>query len=231
MATADIDTIRKRVVSVLNANPGTYSATVSGEVGAFPSDTEITEAIMEAEAEVVVEAYFQSINPDLTAEFNTVSDNLSNGADVPFHHGEVSLVELSATGQRPWIVGVEAQSMDDITAAIATEGYVQNGAYDFIYKMFGGQFFTPAAKGRLTYPLYERGVRIGPAPDYTRTYYLQVDENETYLMVCTTIKNLVKNASPAPFVSYLSESVRGKQQLVTDGHYTEMSEANQPEIR
>lgn len=114
-----------------------------------------------------------------------------------------------------WQIGIEAKSLDDVTNAIAVgDTYVQSGAFDSLYIPQDGQIYTPAVYARVTYP------------EYTRTAVLQCRQAEEYLVICTTIRMLVKNASSAPFEPYIAESERGIQSLVTDGIYTQTQSAN-----
>lgn len=305
---ADITGVQKRVISILNANPGVWSSTVSGEVGAFPSDAEILAAIFEADSNVCTEGYFQSANDAMANHFGVTSAPLADRDNVPFHKGTLNKVEVSkgvsslsqasittgtdlitcpaahglntgdmvtfltVSGALPtaspaladgtnyfavvispttlklartladalaatpvvidltaapagqyllisWIIGVEANDIDDITNAIAVgEAYVEAGAYDFLYKEDSGVIFTPATYARVTYPEY---VSNGAT--------LQANQNETTLLICNAVMILTKNASPAPFEVYAQEYQRGLQTIINDGVYTsQLSSQNLP---
>lgn len=305
MALADLDIVKKRVISILNAaGPGAYSATVAtggNTVGAFPSNDEILQAILEADEMVATEGYFQSANDSLANPFNVTTSALVTDDDVPFHHGDLSRVQLSGysntfgalsapniiefnapinnlqtgtpvtvitTGTLPtglsitaqyyyianddfsgelassrqnafagtpvaisaatgsglhtlltWSTGILAQSLDDILNGMAVGntyvgGGEDDGAFNFLYFPNDGRIYSSAPYWRVTYP------------QYTRTTTLQCDQNEEFLIIATAVRILTKNASPAPFEYYANESIRGIQQLVTDGVYTTQMESN-----
>lgn len=304
MALADLDIVKKRVISILNAaGPGAYSATVAtggNTVGAFPSNDEILQAILEADEMVATEGYFQSANDSLANPFNITTAPLTTDDDVPFHHGDLSRVQLcwaydtftqviltdqiifadphsfqtgdivtfTTTGTLPtgltvntqyyvivvnslaikvassrtnafngsavsitedtgsgihsiygWRTGILAQSLDDILNGITVGntyvgGGEDDGAFNFLYFPNDGRIYTSAPYWRVTYP------------QYTRTTTLQCNQNEEFLIIATAVRILTKNASPAPFEYYANESIRGIQQLVTDGVYTTQMESN-----
>lgn len=94
-ALADLANVQKRVIQILNANQSAFTTTVSGTVGAFPYDAEINLAILEADEEVCVSGYFQSINDSLSNPFAVTSGPLLDQDQVPFHHGTLNKVEVS----------------------------------------------------------------------------------------------------------------------------------------
>ena len=303
VALASITNVSKQVISVLNANPGVFSATVSGTVGAFPDLAEITLAILQADEQVCVEGYFQSSNDALSNPFAVVSAPLADQDQVPWHRGTLNKVEVSkavlpltqaavntttdiitytahglatgdiitwvlSSGALPvcgsptfavltnyyairvtadtfkiartladaltgtaiditaaatgvytilgWQIGVQARSLDDVTTATAVGNtYVEDGAFDSLYRPQDGQIYTSAQFARVTYP------------EYVRTSALQARESEEFLVTCGAIRKLVKNASPAPFPYYQQESIRGIQQLISDGVYTQSPESGE----
>lgn len=95
MALADIEVVKKRLIALLNANQSAYVSSVSGDVGAFPYDEEITEAVLEADNNVCVNGYFASANDALSNRFNTTSGPLGSKDNVPFHHGALAKTEVS----------------------------------------------------------------------------------------------------------------------------------------
>lgn len=95
MALADLTTVKERLIALLNANPGTWSATVSGNVGAFPSNEEIQQACLEADSNVACQGYANSVNDSLANPFQVTTLPFSDRDNVPFHHGDLSKVELS----------------------------------------------------------------------------------------------------------------------------------------
>lgn len=205
MAVVVLDDVKKRVIAILGANPGVWSTTVSGTVGAFPSDAEILEAILEADEWVVNMCYLQSVNPELTQGFIT-SSAVANGGAVPFHHGKLDNVTVD-TGSG-FVKAIEARNIDDITNASGTDTYVGAGSTGFLYKIENGNFYSTASGGgTITYPLY------------TRTSVPQCNQNETALLVFRTVAILAKNASPALFEYYDNKANQGQQQIIQDGSY------------
>lgn len=209
MALATIANVKSRVIAILNASPGVWSSTVSGTVGAFPSDSEIDLAVLNADEWVATQCYFQSANASLSQPFETTTAIL-NGDSVPFHHGNVSQVELSADNIA-FTQGVMAQSRDDIVQAAAIETYFGAGAADFLYFLdpTDGHFYTTSTYARITYAIY------------TRTSALQCDADEESLIVAKAVSLLMKHASPALFAEYDQHAERGRQQIIQDGIYTE----------
>ena len=209
MALALIANVKSRVIAILNANPGVWSSSVSGTVGAFPSDSEIDLAALQADEWVATQCYFQSVNASLSRPFKTTTA-ISNGDSVPFHHGNVSQVELSPNNST-WDQGVMAQSRDDIVQAAALETYFGTGAADFLYYLdpTDGHFYTTSPFARITYPIY------------TRTAALQCDANEEALIADKAVSLLMKHASPALFAEYDQKAERGRQHIIQDGVYTE----------
>jgi hypothetical protein len=87
--------VKERLIALLNANPGVWSSSVSGDVGAFPSDDEITAAVLEADSIVCVDGYFQSVNDAMANHFGVTSGPLGNADNIPFHKGTLNKVELA----------------------------------------------------------------------------------------------------------------------------------------
>ena len=96
---ADLTAVKKRVISILNANPGVWSATVSGDVGAFPDDAEILAAILEADSIICVDGYFQSVNDTMANQFGVTTAPLADQDSIPFHKGTINKVEVSVSNQ------------------------------------------------------------------------------------------------------------------------------------
>ena len=92
---ANLNELKERIISILNANPGVWSSSVSGQVGAFPSNSEITAACLEADSIVAVEGYFQSANDALANHFAIQSAPLGDRSNIPFHHGTLNKTEVS----------------------------------------------------------------------------------------------------------------------------------------
>lgn len=99
MALADLATVKKRLIQLINANPGAWSASVSGTVGAFFSDDEITQACLEADSNVACQGYANSVNDSLANPFQVTTAPFADRDNVPFHHGDLSKVEVSTSTQ------------------------------------------------------------------------------------------------------------------------------------
>lgn len=114
------------------------------------------------------------------------------------------------------IRGIRELHADSIVAAQAAgKSYVQQDAFDHLYAIENGRFYTTAQFGLIFYP------------EYTRTSELQCSQNESALLVATTVRLLRRNASPAPFDVWTNESVRGIEQIVREGVYTAQGVMNQ----
>lgn len=123
MALADLNNVKKRVIRILNANESAWAATVSGNIGAFPDDSEITAAILEADQKICNEGYFPSVNETLRRDFMTWSGILGNRAKLPFFHGKRGKVEVAATAQTKTFVDANVTVGTD-TIAITAHGLV-----------------------------------------------------------------------------------------------------------
>lgn len=96
MALALLANTDPRIISILNAAPGTaWPSTVSGTVGAFPSQSEITAASLEADGELITRGYFNSVNNSLAQPFMVPSAPISRGGIIPQHYGNSGRVEIS----------------------------------------------------------------------------------------------------------------------------------------
>lgn len=209
MALALLANVLPRVISILNANPGVWSSTVSGNVGSFPSDAEILAAVLESDEFVATQCYFQSANKQLSAAFDAPFGPLQNGDQLPFSHGGVSKIFVTPPGPALPYHLIKAQSLDDILQAIATSGYYDGGSpLDYLYWLEDGHLYTTATDVE------------GIAPIYTRTSVLQCDRNEESLIVFRAVANLAKNASPALFEYYSGKADAGQQQIIAEGQYS-----------
>jgi hypothetical protein len=204
MALALLANTSPRLISLLGANPGVWSATVSGDVGAFPTDAEILAAQLEADEWVAVECYFQSVNQSLSTPFEDTVDLVHNDS-IPYYRGKLSRVELGATDN--WKPGIRTDK-DAIINAVANESHIETGAFDFLYALEDNVFFTTAIGGRVT------------LPTYTRTSILQCNKNEESLIIFRAAAILVRNASPALFDKYQANAEVGRKQIIEDGAYS-----------
>lgn len=211
MALAALTDVKERVIAILNANPGVWSSSVSGNVGAFPTDDEMDAAALEADEWVATRGYFQSVNSSLADGFETVSASLNKGDDIPFHHGDISRVELDITGAGGWTDEViQVNTKDDINELSANSAYVgASSTNEYLYALDNGRIYHNADFARVTYHLY------------TRTAALQCNQNEETLIIAKAISLLAKHASPALFDYWRGLAEQGLQELVSDGVYTQ----------
>lgn len=129
---ATISNVAQRVIAILNANPGVWTNTVSGTVGAFPDTAEIHQAALEADGELITKGYFNSINNALAEPFMAYSDPLRQATRIPTHYGNLGKVQLSTTNSS-LVSSVNATS-NVITVAKAPA----NGAPVSFYIAAGG---------------------------------------------------------------------------------------------
>jgi len=104
---ATISNVAQRVIAILNANPGVWTNTVSGTVGAFPDTAEIHAAALEADGELITKGYFNSINNSLAEPFMSYSSPLRQGSRIPTHYGNLGKVQL-ATAASSLVTSVNA---------------------------------------------------------------------------------------------------------------------------
>lgn len=98
--------VQKRVTAILLASPrgNQYGGTVfkgNGEsaTGRYATDVEITRAILEADARVCL-SIIDSIGNGYRTQFFTTSGSLVNGASIPAHVGQISLVKVDSSPAR-----------------------------------------------------------------------------------------------------------------------------------
>jgi hypothetical protein len=113
-----------------------------------------------------------------------------------------------------WQTGTEAESVDDVTSAVAVGTYVQADAFNFLYKVDSGTFYHPAPYGRIE------------LPGYTRTATLQANQADEILIAALAIKYLTRNASPANFEAFYRIADEGMMAILRDGSYNPPGDAN-----
>lgn len=116
MALALLANTAPRINAILGANPGVWSASVSGTVGAFPDISEITAASLEADGELITRGYFNSVNAALAQPFMAACSPLLNGGQIPFHYGNYGMVEVAHT-VKTFTTGSVNTTTDEITAS------------------------------------------------------------------------------------------------------------------
>lgn len=97
MELASLANVQKRVIQILNANPTAFATTVGGGVGAFPYSDEIDLAILETDEQICNYGYFASANGSLANPFDVTSAPLADEDPVPFHHGNLTRVDVTQT--------------------------------------------------------------------------------------------------------------------------------------
>ncbi len=136
----------------------------------------------------------------LAATYNDAVNGLNTVDFTNAGSGTMTLVE--------WQTGTEAESVDDITNAIAVGTYVEAGAFDFLFKIDSGTFYHPAAYGRIE------------LPSYTRTAALQANQADEILIAALAIKYLTRNASPTLFSEWTKIADEGLGMIIKDGAYS-----------
>lgn len=183
MALASFSRVKKRVIQLLGANNSDYVDYVDGQMGAFPYDQELIDAALEADAQLVTEAYFP--HPTLSTSFYTTVSGLANGAALPGFLGRTGKVELKNAGG-VWELGTEAQSIDDINNLIRYgASYLGAGNYEGMYKLDGsGYIYHTSNEARVAYPVY------------TKTSALQSLDMHESALIAGTLMMLYKFGSP-----------------------------------
>lgn len=156
-----------RIVAILNAAPGTaWASSVSGQVGAFPSQSEITAASLEADGILINEGYFNSVNNTLAQPFMTPTAALAKGQKIPQHRGNIGRVEV-ARSVKTFTTGGVNTSTDVITTS-ANHGFRLGEPISF---------FGPS------------GVPGGLTAD--QTYYAIPAVTQTQFQVATSVANAI----------------------------------------
>lgn len=107
-----------------------------------------------------------------------------------------------------WQQGDEAESLADITnAAAGVAAYVNAGAFDHLYKIDSGNFYTPARWGRIETPQYFRSGR------------LQANREDEPIIASYAVSLLTKNASPALFSEHQTKAENWMNQIIRDGSW------------
>lgn len=142
---------------LLNRNRGSYSAsggTGANAIGAFPFDTEITDALIRADGLVITEGYFESEKAALRNRFLTASSNLVDGAKMPEFGGQIGKAEWSINGT-DWFPSKEQESRDDVADANLRGSYVGATAFYGMHHFDGtGYVYHSSPYFRFEYPVY-----------------------------------------------------------------------------
>lgn len=158
MALADLSRVKKRFIQILGANRLAYANTIgtgNAGIGSVRYDQELTDILLEADALVITEGYFQSLM-SLRNRFLTVSANIANGDKLPEFVGIIGKSEYSIDGVT-WYLSQDAVSKEDvINAARLGTGYTS--AADFAGHHFfeEGYAFHSSPYFRVEYPNYTK---------------------------------------------------------------------------
>lgn len=157
MALASLTRVKSRVIQILNANRAAYAATIgtgNNGIGAYKSDVEINDAVLEADALVITDGYFQGVQ-SLRKRFFVTSTNLLSGAQLPEFTGIIGKAEYSPNGSF-WFASNEADSKTDVLGGSLGNGYV--GANTFIGHHFfeEGYVYHTSPFFRIEYPSYTK---------------------------------------------------------------------------
>lgn len=121
MAVVDINRAQSRVISILNAAPGSTSfpSTVSGKQGRYPTTNEISYAIFEADNALCRDVILTG-HP-YRAAFMDVTDALTNNSILPAHLGGQGAIEVADVDDDAdaWLPAVVCASKDETTEVIA----------------------------------------------------------------------------------------------------------------
>lgn len=206
LTTTDINTTTNRITSIAHGLTTGKIVTWVIVSGGLPAPF------------VVLTNYYAIVTDADTFQLATSMNNAIAGTPV-----DITTVGSGSWLLIAWQIGVEAQSVDDITnAANGMNAYVSGtstnpSAYNFLYRSADGLIYCTARYWRATHF------------QYVQTAALQCDQNETSLIIFEAAAILVKNASPALFATYSQYAQAGIQQLITDGQYTaQVNEAGIP---
>lgn len=180
----------------------THGLTTGSSVSWLSTGTLPTLAVVGA-ITTVMTFYVYALDANTIALAQTYNDAI-NGLNTVDFTAQGSGTDTLIT----WQTGTEAESVDDITNAIAVGTYVQAGAFDFLYKIDSGTFYHPAQYGRVE------------LPSYTRTTTLQANQADEILISALAIKYLTRNASPTPFEKWTAIADEGMQMIIRDGSYS-----------
>jgi hypothetical protein len=183
MALADFTRVKKRIIQILGANDTAYGATVSGNMGAFPYDQEITDACLESDAMICTESYFA--HPTLGTRFHSTSGTLANGDALPEFIGRHGKVELQDSDGN-WGPGAPADSKDSVVNLVRYGTGFLGGAENIegLYFIDRGYIFHSSTGARVKYPAY------------TKTASLQSLDMHEQALIAGALMMLYKHGSP-----------------------------------
>jgi hypothetical protein len=197
MAVADITRIQKRVVQLLNARSSdvNYSASPSGKNTAFLSTQEITDAILEADAMVVIQGILASVDHPLRAAFLVASANLASGAAIPECVGPIGRVDLSQDGST-WTPGIWNGKDDVLMGRMFTTTplpYTQTSGFIGYYNLSDNSIYHTSTHARIY------------LPQFTRTSACQAHEGLESAIIAGAIMLLKKDSSNAEHDYYQTQ--------------------------
>lgn len=169
MALATLANCLPRLIAALGANPSAWVDTVSGEVGVFPSDDEMSDALLLADGELITRGYFNSINNTLAVPFIVMSAPIVRGEDVPQHYGNLGKCEVSEV-----VVFFQSFQVNTNTSAVVGVGEA------------GGTSLRTGAEATF---VLAAGATIPTGLVENTTYFVIASEDGDSFQVAATLKN------------------------------------------
>lgn len=205
MAVADITRIKKRLIAILRAGPrnAAYSATVGTTTGTarYPSDQELTDAILEADARVVA-AIIETIGHPYRNQFFTTSGNLSSGELIPAHVGKDAIIKVDGDPVRL------ASSLNQMLEIIANPTLYTTGKLAYIED---------------TYIFHNGTLATVAYPNFTMTTVCQSPESYESAVLCGSVGILAKDGASSDYYSYYSNlyvaqetAIRGQELVIPE---------------
>lgn len=209
MPTVNDTVIRKRVVALLLANRASpYAGTVgtgSSTNSRYQSDAEITDAMLEADAQVCL-ARMSNPGDPFRETWMTVASGLANGDRIPAFTGAVGDVDVDAgSGHVP--AKYASSRMELIEIGDNPTLYPDADKYCFVED---GRVFHNAVNARVHYP------------SFIKSTVCQSPEADEAAVIAGTVSFLVKDGSSSPelfaamaayFQAYLA-MLRGEEVLL-----------------
>lgn len=198
MAVADLTRIQKRVVQLLNARPSdiNYATTPSGRNSAYAGSQELADAILEADAMVVMDGYLSVPNHPQRQQFLVVSGNLANGAQVPLCVGVISRVDVTNDSGSNWTPAIES-TKDDVLMGrslnAATIPYIASDAMRGFYAIADDSIYHTDQLARIY------------LPQFTKTAVCQAHEGHEAAIIAGAMMLLKKDNSNAEHEFYANQ--------------------------
>lgn len=159
MALADLLRVKNRFIQILGANRLAYSnlvGTANAGISVWKYDQELTDILIDADAIVCTEGYFQS-EFSLRNRFFVQSANIVNGAKLPEFVGTIGKAEYSTDGGITWQQSQLADSKEDVVSgARLGASYISANAFAGHHFFENGYAYHTSQSFRVEYPKYEK---------------------------------------------------------------------------